>query len=57
MKRFFESSLPRLVVLAFQELPPTTEVENVGIVPLPAHLSRVEPLRAANAPQPLPAAA
>jgi flagellar biosynthesis protein FlhA len=40
VKRFFESSLPRLVVLGFQELPPATEVENTGIIPLPAHLAR-----------------
>jgi len=40
IKRFFEPSLPRLVVLGFQELPPATEVENTGIVPVPAHLSR-----------------
>jgi flagellar biosynthesis protein FlhA len=40
VKRFFEPSLPRLVVLGFQELPPATEVENAGIVPPPAHLLR-----------------
>jgi flagellar biosynthesis protein FlhA len=40
IKRFFEPSLPRLVVLGFQELPPATEIENTGIVPLPAHLMR-----------------
>jgi flagellar biosynthesis protein FlhA len=40
IKRFFEPSLPRLVVLGFQELPPSTEVENTGIVPPPAHLLR-----------------
>jgi flagellar biosynthesis protein FlhA len=40
VKRFFEPSLPRLVVLGFQELPPATEVENTGIIPLPAHLAR-----------------
>jgi flagellar biosynthesis protein FlhA len=41
IKRFFEPSLPRLVVLGFQELPPATEVENTGIVPLPANLMRL----------------
>jgi flagellar biosynthesis protein FlhA len=41
LKRFFEPSLPRLVVLAFQELPSTIEVENAGFIPLPAHLNRV----------------
>jgi flagellar biosynthesis protein FlhA len=40
IKRFFEPSLPRLVVLGFQELPPATEIENVGIVPLAANLMR-----------------
>jgi len=39
LKRFFEPSFPRLVVLAFQELPATTEIENTAIVTLPAHLA------------------
>jgi flagellar biosynthesis protein FlhA len=39
LKRFFESSFPRLVVLAFQELPTASEIENAGIVTLPAHLA------------------
>jgi flagellar biosynthesis protein FlhA len=48
IKRFFESSFPRLTVLSYQELPTTTEIENAGIVTLPAHLSRAEmPLKAA----------
>ncbi|HWL16697.1 MAG TPA: flagellar biosynthesis protein FlhA [Opitutus sp.] len=48
LKRFFESSFPRLTVLAFQELPPATEIENAGIVAVPAHLARAEaPLKAA----------
>jgi flagellar biosynthesis protein FlhA len=48
LKRFFESSFPRLTVLAFQELPAATEIENAGIVTLPAHLARTEvPLKAA----------
>ncbi|ACB73695.1 flagellar biosynthesis protein FlhA [Opitutus terrae] len=48
LKRFFESSFPRLTVLAFQELPAATEIENAGIVPVPAHLARTEtPLKAA----------
>ena len=48
LKRFFESSYPRLTVLAFQELPAATEIENAGIVTVPAHLSRVDaPLKAA----------
>ena len=48
LKRFFESSAPRVTVLAFQELPAATEVENAGIIPPPAHLARSEvPLKAA----------
>lgn len=48
MKRFFESSFPRLAVLAYQELPASTEIENAGIITLPAHLARAEvPLKAA----------
>ncbi len=47
LKRFFEPTLPRLVILAFQELPASTEVENAGFVPLPPHL-----LRATQAPLP-----
>ncbi len=43
IKRFLEPSFPRLVVLAFQELPATTEIENAGIITMPAHLNRVEP--------------
>ncbi|MBP7141342.1 MAG: flagellar biosynthesis protein FlhA [Opitutaceae bacterium] len=38
LKRFFEPSFPRLVVLAFQELPPSTEIENTTIVTIPPHL-------------------
>ena len=42
LKRFFEPSLPRLAVLAFQELPSTSEIENAGFISLPPHLSRIE---------------
>jgi flagellar biosynthesis protein FlhA len=42
LRRFLEPSFPRLTVLAFQELPAATEIENAGILPLPAHLARVE---------------
>ena len=51
IKRFFESSLPRLAVLSFQELPASTEVENVGLIPLPPHLARMEPMRSGPPPQ------
>jgi len=42
VKRFFESSVPRLMVFAFQELPAATEVENAGFIGMPAHLNRTE---------------
>ena len=48
LKRFFESSFPRVVVLAFQELPAATEVENAGIITPPALIARAEvPLKVA----------
>jgi flagellar biosynthesis protein FlhA len=54
LKRFLEPSFPRLSVLAFQELPAATEVENAGIIAAPAHLTRAamaapvaEPVKAA----------
>jgi flagellar biosynthesis protein FlhA len=39
LKRFFEPSLPRLIVLAFQELPSSSEIENAGFIQLPPHLA------------------
>jgi flagellar biosynthesis protein FlhA len=47
VKRFLEPSFPRLTVLSYQELPSSTEIENAGIIPVPAHLLRPEPLKAA----------
>jgi len=49
LKRFFESSFPRVTVLAFQELPAATEIENAGIITAPANVARAEamPLKAA----------
>ena len=47
VKRFLEPSFPRLTVLAFQELPSATEIENAGLIPLPAHLARPELVKAA----------
>jgi flagellar biosynthesis protein FlhA len=47
LKRFLEPSFPRLTVLAFQELPAATEIENAGLIALPTHLARPEPLKAA----------
>ncbi len=45
-KRFFETSLPKLIVLSYHELPPQTEIQNFAIVQSPA-----------AAPQPIPAMA
>ncbi|MBA3850280.1 MAG: flagellar biosynthesis protein FlhA, partial [Opitutus sp.] len=42
LKRFLEPSFPRLTVLSFQELPPSSEIENTGIITAPAHLIRTE---------------
>jgi flagellar biosynthesis protein FlhA len=42
LRRFLEPSFPRLAVLAFSELPGATEIENAGIIPLPANLARAE---------------
>jgi flagellar biosynthesis protein FlhA len=35
LRRFLEPSFGRLVVLAFQELPLATEIENVGLIAAP----------------------
>jgi flagellar biosynthesis protein FlhA len=45
-KRFFETSLPKLVVLSYHELPPQTEIQNFAIVQAPQ-----------SAPQPMAAMA
>ena len=34
-KRFFEPSLPRLVVLSYQEIPPQSEIQTLGIIMAP----------------------
>ncbi|MBL9186454.1 MAG: flagellar biosynthesis protein FlhA [Opitutaceae bacterium] len=48
LKRFFESSFPRVTVLSYQELPSATEIENAGIISAPVHVARAElPLKAA----------
>jgi flagellar biosynthesis protein FlhA len=39
-KRFFEPSLTKLAVLSYQELPAQTEIQNFGIIVMPAHLQR-----------------
>jgi flagellar biosynthesis protein FlhA len=43
LRRFLEPSFPRVVVLAFQELPAATEIENAGIVTAPV-AARAEPV-------------
>jgi flagellar biosynthesis protein FlhA len=47
LKRFLEPSFPRLTVLAFQELPSATEIDNAGIITAPGHLLRPEAMKAA----------
>ncbi len=47
LKRFFESSFPRVAVLSFQELPAATEVENAGIISLPMQARGDIPMKAA----------
>ncbi len=42
LRRFLEPSFPRLTLLAFQELPGSSEIENAGIITAPAHLVRQE---------------
>jgi flagellar biosynthesis protein FlhA len=42
IRRFLEPSFPKLVVLAFQELPAATEVENAGVIQLPSLLARTD---------------
>ena len=39
-RRFFEPSLTKLSVLAFQELPAQTEIQNFGIITMPLHLQK-----------------
>ncbi len=36
LQRFLEPSFPRLAVIAFQEIPAATEIENAGLIPAPA---------------------
>lgn len=47
LRRFLEPSFPRLSVLAYQELPAATEVENAGIISAPANLPLPAQARAA----------
>jgi len=50
-RRFFEPSFPRLHVLAYQELPNTTQIENFGVVSMP----QVERAPQAQNPEPVQA--
>lgn len=45
LRNFFEPSLPKLVVIAYQEVPNSSELENFGVVsaPLPAKSSAAVP--------------
>jgi flagellar biosynthesis protein FlhA len=54
-KRFFEPSLPKLVVLSYQELPAQIEIRTFGIVSMPPGGLRGAPMPAA--PVAVPAAA
>lgn len=40
IRQFFEPSLGKLVVLAYQELPVETEIQTVGVIPLPQAAGR-----------------
>tara|TARA_B100001248_G_scaffold261923_1_gene255050 strand:- start:84934 stop:87099 length:2166 start_codon:yes stop_codon:yes gene_type:complete len=42
-KRFFDPSFPRLNVVAYQELPNQTQVQSLGIIPLPENISPAIP--------------
>jgi flagellar biosynthesis protein FlhA len=42
LRRFLESTFPRLTVVSFQEIPGTYQIENAGIISAP-----FEPARAA----------
>jgi flagellar biosynthesis protein FlhA len=43
LKRFLETSLPRLIVLSYPELPPTIELESIGFIPCPPNLALARP--------------
>jgi flagellar biosynthesis protein FlhA len=47
LRRFLEPSFPRLTLLAFNELPPSTDIENAGIITVPAPVVRGSELKAA----------
>jgi flagellar biosynthesis protein FlhA len=49
-KRFFETSLPKLTVLSYHELPPQTEIQNFALItPPPAPVNLAPPMMAAQA--------
>jgi flagellar biosynthesis protein FlhA len=41
-KRFFESTLSRLVVVSYQEIPPNIEIENYGIIQAPSSIEKMK---------------
>ena len=41
-KRFFESTLSRLVVISYQEIPTSTEIENYGIIQAPSSVDQIQ---------------
>ena len=53
-KRFFEPSLPKLIVLAYQELPARVEIRNFGIVTLPPGGLRAGAVQSAAPAAPAP---
>jgi flagellar biosynthesis protein FlhA len=54
LRRFLEPSFPRLTILAFNELPPSTDIENAGIITLPSAVARGAELKAASLPCRMP---
>ena len=40
--RFLEPNFPRLQVLSYQELPPSTQIENFGVITAPANMMALE---------------
>ncbi|MEM7673140.1 MAG: flagellar biosynthesis protein FlhA [Verrucomicrobiota bacterium] len=47
--RFLEPNFPRLHVLSYQELPPSTQIENFGVITAPTEMLSVESLPATQA--------
>jgi len=59
IRRFFEPSFPRMTVLAYQEIPNETRIENAGMITMPQEMLQnlqQQPAPAAAAPEQQPAA-